>query len=141
TVGSQAQTSTGHWVATWSTALVGRPQVLPPPGPPGPPPFMTNACPQPPAPPTPRPTPPPGQTFGPPPVTTFTKQTLRQVVHTSVGGTRVRVVVSNALGTAPLTIGAAHIAARAKDDGIQTGGRAVTFSGRPTITIPANAIA
>ena len=137
TIGLHAQGSGGHWVSTWSTALVGRPQVLPPPGPPGPPPFMTNACPQPPAPPAPS----PGQTFGPPPVTHFTNQTLRQIVHTSVGGTRARVVVSNALGTAPLTIGAAHIAARAKDDAIQTGGRAVTFSGRPTITIPANAIA
>jgi lysophospholipase L1-like esterase len=135
--GSQAQTSGGHWVATWSTALVGRPQVLPPPGPPGPPPFMANSCPQPPAPPA----PPPGQTFGPPLVTHFTNQTLRQIVHTSVGGTRARVVVSNALGTAPLTIGAAHLAPRGKDDGIQGGGGAVTFSGRPTITVPAHAIA
>ena len=37
-------------------------------------------------------------------------QTVRQVVRTSVGGTSVRVRISNAHGTGPLTIGAARIA-------------------------------
>ena len=71
----------------------------------------------------------------------FTNQTLRQIVRTSVGGSRVRVVLSNTFGTAPLTIGAAHIALRDKDDAIQAArGRPLTFGGRPSITIPANAI-
>ena len=93
------------------------------------------------APATPPVAPPAGMTFAPPPFVHFTNQTLRQIVRTSVGGSRLRVVLSNTFGTAPLTIGAAHIALREKDDAIQAGqGRPLTFSGRSTITIPANAI-
>src|ERR1700733_8531930 len=36
--------------------------------------------------------------------------TLRQVVHLSVGGSQLRVHLTNAFGTAPLRISAAHIA-------------------------------
>ena len=129
--------SADRWVGTWATALVGRPQTPPPPGPPGPAPFMRNACPAPPAQAT-APVPPTaGRTFGPAPFTHFTNQTLRQIVRASVGGSRVRVVLSNGYGTAPFTIGAAHIALRDKDDTIQAAsGRALTFSGRPSVTIP-----
>ncbi len=71
----------------------------------------------------------------------FTNQTLRQIVHISIGGSKVRVVLSNAYGTAPVTIGAAHIALRDKDGAIQAAsGGPLTFSGKPTITIPANAV-
>jgi lysophospholipase L1-like esterase len=130
--------STERWVGTWATALIGRPQTPPMPGPPAPAPFMRNAC-QAPAPAANPPAQPPaGTTFGPPPFTHFTNQTLRQIVRASVGGSRVRVVLSNAFGTAPFTIGAAHIALRDKEDAIQPGGgRPLTFSGRPTVTIPA----
>ena len=56
----------------------------------------------------------------------------------SIGGSRARVVLSNAYGTAPLTIGAAQIALRDKDVGDPDGsGRPLTFSGQPTFTIPA----
>jgi lysophospholipase L1-like esterase len=44
---------------------------------------------------------------------TFNNQTLRMIVHTSIGGKKVRVRFSNAYGTVPLVIGAAHIALRA----------------------------
>jgi lysophospholipase L1-like esterase len=139
--GSRAQTPAERWVGTWATALVGRPQTPPPPGPPAPAPFMRNACPAQPAPATPPPAPPPGTTFAPQPFVHFTNQTLRQVVRTSIGGSRLRVVLSNAFGTAPLTIGAAHIALRDKEDAIQAAqGRPLTFAGRTTITIPANAV-
>jgi len=139
---SRAQAPAGHWVATWSTSLVGRPQTPPLPGPPGPAPFMASACPAPPPPATPPVTPAPGQTFAPAPFTHFANQTLRQIVHISLGGARVRVVVSNAFGNAPLTIGAAHIALRESGDAIQTAGSApLTFSGRPTMTIPPYAVA
>ena len=98
---------------------------------------MRNACPAPQAPANPPVTPPAGTTFAPSPFTHFTNQTLRQIVRASVGGSRVRVVLSNAFGTAPLTIGAAHIALRDKDDAIQaSSARALTFSGRPSMTIP-----
>jgi lysophospholipase L1-like esterase len=70
----------------------------------------------------------------------FNDQTLRQIVHTSIGGPMVRVVLSNVYGTAPLTIGAAHIALRDKDSSIQAAsGHPLTFSGRPTVAIPAHA--
>jgi lysophospholipase L1-like esterase len=53
----------------------------------------------------------------------------------------VRVVLSNAYGTAPVTIGGAHIALRDKQGAIQTtSGGPLTFSGKPTMTIPANAV-
>jgi lysophospholipase L1-like esterase len=71
----------------------------------------------------------------------FTNQTLRQIVHTSIGGSKARVVLSNAYGTAAVTVGGAHIALRDKEGTIQqASGRPLTFSGRPTITIPANAM-
>jgi lysophospholipase L1-like esterase len=130
--------SSDRWVGTWATAEVGRPQnPIPPPGPPLRP-FMTNKCPAPATPPV---APPPGQTFAPPPYVHFTNQTLRQIVHTTIGGSKARVVLSNAYGTAPVTIGAAHLALGDKEGAIQTAsGRALTFSGKPTITIPANAV-
>jgi lysophospholipase L1-like esterase len=69
-------------------------------------------------------------------------QTIREIVHTSIGGRRVRAVFSNAFGTAPLSIGAAHIALRQKDAAIIPGSdRALTFGNRGTTTIPAGAIA
>jgi lysophospholipase L1-like esterase len=135
-----AQSGTEHWVGTWATSGVARPQTPPPPAP-ALPPFMANACPvvAPAAPPV---VPPPGQTFAPPSFVHFMNQTLRQMVHTSLGGSKVRVLLSNVYGTAPLTIGAAHIALRDKESAIRPGsGRTLTFSGRPTITVPANAVA
>ncbi|RPI55780.1 MAG: SGNH/GDSL hydrolase family protein [Acidobacteria bacterium] len=126
-----------RWVGTWATAEVGRPQ-NPFPSAPGLPPFMVNTrCGVPPAPPVAAPA---GQTFAPAPYLHITNQTLRQIVHTSIGGSRARVVLSNAYGTAPITIGAAHIALRDKENLIQAPGRPLTFSGRPTVTMPANAI-
>src|ERR1043165_6480815 len=69
-------------------------------------------------------------------------QTLRQIVHISIGGDRVRVRVSNALGTEPLMIGAGHIAVRDANERIVAGsGAPLTFSGNPDITIPPGAIA
>ena len=75
-----------HWVGTWSTSGVARPQVPTAPAP-APPPFMVNQCPvlAPAAPPV---APAPGQTFTPQPFVHFTNQTLRQIVHTTVGGSK-----------------------------------------------------
>jgi lysophospholipase L1-like esterase len=92
-----------HWVGTWATAAVARPQA---------------------------------------PSPSFNNQTLRQIVHTSVGGDRLRVVLSNAFGTAPLPVGAASIALRQKDAAIvTTSSRALTFSGSASTMIAAGAIA
>jgi lysophospholipase L1-like esterase len=71
---------------------------------------------------------------------TFSNQTLRLIVHTSTGGNRVRIRVSNEFGTTPLRIGAARIGLRATGSDVAPGtDRALTFSGRAAITIPAGA--
>ena len=71
----------------------------------------------------------------------FENQTLREIVHTSIGGSMVRVRLSNAYGKQTAEIGAAHIALRAKGSGIAAGSdRALTFSGRPAAMIPAGAL-
>lgn len=70
----------------------------------------------------------------------FENATLRQVVRVSGGGRRVRARVSNEYGTAPLTIGAAHVAVAEPDGRIRAGSdRVLTFAGRPGVTVPAGA--
>ena len=74
------------------------------------------------------------------PIVSLNNQTARMIVHTSIGGNRVRITLSNAYGAAPLLIGAAHIALRGKDSAIISGSdHAVTFSGKPSFSIPAGA--
>jgi lysophospholipase L1-like esterase len=141
-----AQSRGDKWVATWATALVSRP--LPGPragGPGGPPPAApANA-----------PAPAPGAAApaagGPPaagpgggrgflPPATVNNQTLRQIVHTSIGGSRVRVVLSNAFGTAPIEIGGASVALRDKETAIVAASlKRLTFGGSPKASILAGA--
>ncbi len=71
----------------------------------------------------------------------FSNQTLRQIVHVSLGGDRIRVVLSNAFGTEPLTIGAAGVALRQKAAAIIAGSsRTLMFDGRPSVSIPPGAV-
>jgi len=66
--------------------------------------------------------------------------TYRNIVHTSIGGSAVRVQLTNEFGTEPLTVGAAHIAVSAGGGSIQTNtDHALTFNGKPTVEIPAGA--
>jgi lysophospholipase L1-like esterase len=68
-------------------------------------------------------------------------QTLRQIVRISVGGDRVRVVFTNAFGTSPLSIGAAHVALRDKEAAIvSSSSRPLTFSGSPVATMAAGSV-
>jgi lysophospholipase L1-like esterase len=70
----------------------------------------------------------------------FNGQTLRLIVHTSIGGSRVRIRLSNELGTAPLQLGSAHIARRQTGAVIMTGtDRVLTFNGAESVTIPPGA--
>ena len=72
--------------------------------------------------------------------TGFNNQTLRQIVHTSASGRRVRVRFST-YGAKGLVIGAAHIALRASGAGIvASSDRTLTFGGKASITIPAGAL-
>lgn len=105
------------WVGAWTTALVGRPLVVAPPA--------GGAAPGPAA----------AQ------LPSIRNQTLRQIVRPSIGGPRIRVVLSNTFGTAPLEIGGAYVALREKDAAIATqAGRRLTFSSRASFTIPAGAV-
>ncbi|MES2319484.1 MAG: SGNH/GDSL hydrolase family protein [Pseudomonadota bacterium] len=73
---------------------------------------------------------------------TFHNQTLRLIVHTSIGGKRVRIRVSNERGAVSLRIGEAHLALRQAGADIVPGSdRALTFSAFAAITIPAGAVA
>ena len=70
----------------------------------------------------------------------FDNTTLRLVVHTSVGGDRVRVRLSNAYGTQAAEIAAAHVAISSGTAAIVAeSDRALTFSGAPAIAIPPGA--
>ena len=70
----------------------------------------------------------------------FENQTLREIVHTSIGGGTVRVRLSNAFGKESLELGAVHIGLRSQGSSITQGSdRALTFGGRPGILIPPNA--
>jgi lysophospholipase L1-like esterase len=69
-------------------------------------------------------------------------QTVRMVVRASIGGDRVRAKVSNAYGTGPLTVAAAHIALHARDSAIvPDSDRVLTFGGNPSFVIPPGALA
>jgi lysophospholipase L1-like esterase len=69
-------------------------------------------------------------------------QTIRQIVRTSIGGTRVRVVLSNAFGTAPIEVGAAHVALRDKDAAIvAASAKPLTVAGASKFSILAGATA
>lgn len=117
-----------HWVATWAAspqaARVNFPR-----------PAQAPAAAPAPAPASPANQPPPF-----PPPAGFNNQTVRMVVHTSIGGRRARVQLSNAFGAAPLKIGAAHVALRDKESAIiPASDHELTFSGKASFTIPPGA--
>src|SRR5688500_15261668 len=113
-----------HWVGTWAATLVARAAVPPPAAAAPSTPLGAG----------------PGQPVPAPPLN-FNNQTLRQILRVSVGGPQVRAVFSNALGTAPLRVGAASIALREKDDTIVSGsGRPLLFSGKPSAAIAPGAV-
>ena len=71
----------------------------------------------------------------------FNGQTLRQVVHTSIGGKAVRLRLSNAFGEKPIEIGAVSVALRTFGAAIDPeSSRQLTFSGNPSIVIPKGAL-
>ena len=70
-------------------------------------------------------------------------QTVRMIVHTTVGGNQLRIRLSNAYGTQPLLIGDAHVAVSASPfipTIVPSTDQALTFGGQGTITIPAGAV-
>jgi lysophospholipase L1-like esterase len=71
----------------------------------------------------------------------FDNQTLREIVHVSAGGSMIRVRLSNAYGKESVEIGSTHVAIRQQGAAIVPGSdHVVTFSGKPAVTIPPNAL-
>jgi lysophospholipase L1-like esterase len=63
------------------------------------------------------------------------------IVHTTIGGSRVRVQISNAFGKKPLVIGAASFALRKSESEIdETTLRPLTFSGKSSVTVRPGAL-
>jgi lysophospholipase L1-like esterase len=70
----------------------------------------------------------------------FDNQTVRLVVHTSVGGEWVRIRLSNAFGATPLKLGAVHIAFREHAGVIVSStDHGLTFKGHTSVIIPSGA--
>jgi hypothetical protein len=66
----------------------------------------------------------------------FNRQTLRQIVHTSVGGQMARIHISNLCGTEPLTIADVHIARRSTASSIiAETDRKLQFGGLSSVTV------
>lgn len=71
----------------------------------------------------------------------FNDQTLRLIAHTSIGGERVRVRLSNTFGTTSLKIGEARVALQAQGPIINPGtDRPLKFGGQTAVTIPPGAL-
>src|SRR2546422_369471 len=71
----------------------------------------------------------------------FSNHTLRMIPRVSIGGSRLRVRISNAYGTRSLAIGAARVGLRSTGPAIAPGsGRRLTFGGDTSATIPAGAL-
>jgi lysophospholipase L1-like esterase len=127
----QTRTDTGtggeHWVPTWAAA----PQMARPAQPIRLPQAAAAAA-QPAA----------GQPAARPagPIVSLNNQTVRMIAHTSIGGRRIRVQLSNIYSTAALRVGAAHVAIRQKDSAVVPGSdRVLMFSGKPSFSIPPGA--
>jgi hypothetical protein len=70
----------------------------------------------------------------------FTNRTVRQIVHLSIGGNKVRIRLSNEFGTRPVLIGAASAAIAGKGAETMAGSlRPLTFGGARSIVIPPGA--
>ena len=68
----------------------------------------------------------------------LTGNTLRQVVYVSIGGSRLRVQLSNAFGNDAVVMNAVHIAvSTARGAIVPETDRALTFNNSPSVTIPA----
>ncbi|NAZ85795.1 SGNH/GDSL hydrolase family protein [Kineococcus indalonis] len=75
-------------------------------------------------------------------VSVLEDQTVRQVVHASIGGDSLQVRFTNEFGEAPLLVGEAHVGLRAGSTGtdVQPGtDRRLTFGGSTSTTVPAGA--
>jgi lysophospholipase L1-like esterase len=72
--------------------------------------------------------------------TGFSDRTLREVVHTSVGGDQVRIRLTNAFGTDGVVVDRTTVGAQSSGAALVTGTeRPVTFGGQTEVVLPAGA--
>ncbi|GGF29332.1 hypothetical protein GCM10011611_39240 [Aliidongia dinghuensis] len=69
------------------------------------------------------------------PSPSYKDQTVRLVAHVSIGGSRIRLRLSNGLGRAPLIVGAVHVCLSGRD----APDHVVTFAGQGRFAIPKGA--
>ncbi len=70
----------------------------------------------------------------------FDNQTIREIVHISVGGNTLRVRLSNAYGKSTVEVGSAHIALHGQGMAIIPGSdHVLTFGGNSSVSIPPDA--
>jgi lysophospholipase L1-like esterase len=123
-----AQTARGGsaWVATWGTAQPIATETRPPWV--EPPPRTAEA-------PPPRPSP------IPPYPDSIADETVRMIARASIGGSAVRVTLSNAQGASTVQIGAARIALRERESAVNAASsRSLTFGGRASVTLEPGAL-
>jgi lysophospholipase L1-like esterase len=78
------------------------------------------------------------QPFLPKSLQTYRNQSLRLIVHTSTGGTKLRIKISNTYGDGPLLIGGAHIARRTAEAEIDPrSDRMLKFQTKSSTTVAA----
>jgi lysophospholipase L1-like esterase len=81
------------------------------------------------------------QPFAPKSLKTYRNQSLRLIVHTSTGGTKARIKISNTYGDRPLLIGGAHIARRTAEAEIDPrSDRMLKFQAKSSTTVAAGSI-
>ena len=69
---------------------------------------------------------------------TFQDKTLRQIAHTSIGGSSVRIRISNVFGNQALVVDDIHVAERATGSGIVAAtDHPLKFAGQASVSIPA----
>ena len=81
--------------------------------------------------------------FPPAPIYGSSDMTLREIVHVSLGGSRIRIVFTNEFGTEPLMIGPASVALSKGGHTVNTADASsvpLTFGGRESVSIPAGAL-
>ncbi|TYC22985.1 SGNH/GDSL hydrolase family protein [Micromonospora sp. MP36] len=66
----------------------------------------------------------------------FADQTLRMIVHTSIGGERVRIRLSNTFGAAPVLLDGAFVGLLGSGASISGRNVRLTFGGSPGVTLP-----
>ncbi|HUR32539.1 MAG TPA: SGNH/GDSL hydrolase family protein [Vicinamibacterales bacterium] len=138
TLHGAAQQATTRWVGTWAAAAAWLPPLVPqlaaaPP--------LVPALVSPPPPPAPATVATPASASAPLPTVWPQGQTLRQIVHTTIGGRRARVVLTNVFGTLPLRVESAAVALRAKTaEIVADSSRPLTVAGRRSFVIPPGAV-